>query len=288
MDMMSVIKKPSDAGLKQVFIPLDKLKQSEINQKVYIVDDCLKDSIVDVGLMQPLTVVKLDDGTYEITSGNRRYKSMKSLVKKNPLFKYKWQGDENNLVDPIRVGLPCNIANIKDDSDKLVKIIVSNKARVLDNLEQYRSVIELEKVYKELKKSREIAHGDGSKREWIANIANVSARTVTNILADEWLVNSKNVSKIEEAGSYSKWNENRKFNNKSSKQKIDPCRRDREIKKLQGIKKYYSNFKEGSLNLNDFTKVRSEGIDTVIEIMNALGINANALAKMVEEIKNKK
>ena len=84
---------------KLVFIPIDKLVPNRNNSSELFVDDSLKESIKQIGLNVPLDVIELDDGRYEISSGERRYTAFLSLLKEDPEFRYLWKG--NQTISPV-------------------------------------------------------------------------------------------------------------------------------------------------------------------------------------------
>ena len=65
---------------KLIFIPIKQLVPNEKNRDELFVDDSLKESIRQIGLNVPLDVIELEDGRYEITSGERRYTAFLSLT----------------------------------------------------------------------------------------------------------------------------------------------------------------------------------------------------------------
>ena len=64
---------------KLVFIPISQLVPNTMNSKELSIDDSLKESIKEIGLNVPLDVIEMDDGRYEISSGERRYTAIKYL-----------------------------------------------------------------------------------------------------------------------------------------------------------------------------------------------------------------
>lgn len=266
---------------KQVFISIDKLIPSKKNEQILIVDDGLKDTIQDDGLLTPLLVMRKDNNQYEIISGNRRYTSIKSLMKDNPNFKYKWKGSV--LRDPKEDGLPCNVVENLNDIEKTLIIIGANKVRDYDKLELYRSVLELRDVYNALKQQNKIRYGDGGIAEWLAARLPISARTISDILSDRWLINSNNYSNIVNEGSYEKYSKSftekalneGKANSESSSPKLSKY--DKEFKKLESIENYYSKFNNEGLENRQFDDLKKYATNVIISIMDALDVSRNDL-----------
>lgn len=96
------------------YIEYDKLKPNPVNTKYYKTDDIevLADSILDKGLIQPLTVVSDGDGTYTIISGHRRYLAIKFI-------------NDNVLSDKFK-SVPSIIRDIKTELEKEELLIDGN------------------------------------------------------------------------------------------------------------------------------------------------------------------
>lgn len=96
------------------YIEYDKLKPNPVNTKYYKTDDIevLADSILDKGLIQPLTVVSDGDGTYTIISGHRRYLAIKFI-------------NDNDLSDKFK-SVPSIIRDIKTELEKEELLIDGN------------------------------------------------------------------------------------------------------------------------------------------------------------------
>lgn len=96
------------------YIEYDKLKPNPVNTKYYKTDDIevLADSILDKGLIQPLTVVSDGDGTYTIISGHRRYLAIKFI-------------NDNKLSDKFK-SVPSIIRDIKTELEKEELLIDGN------------------------------------------------------------------------------------------------------------------------------------------------------------------
>ena len=91
-------------------IALDKILQAD-NSRSKIKSSTLVDlmhSIKESGLLQPIGVVELEDGTYELVYGNRRYSACKKLG-----MKY----------------IPCVIGDYDEEADVLIANLVENLHR---------------------------------------------------------------------------------------------------------------------------------------------------------------
>ena len=263
---------------KQVFISIKDLIPSKKNEKILIVDDGLKETIQDDGLLTPLLVMRKDSNKYEIISGNRRYTSIKSLMKADPNFKYKWKGAA--LRDPVSDGLPCNVVNTLSDVDKTLMIIGANKVRDYDKLEQYRSVLELKNVYEKLKDEGRIKYGDGRITEWLAARLPLSSRTISDILSDKWIINSNNYADVVDAGSFEKYNkksDNSVSSNKHTQDQPKLSKYDKEWKFLTNIENHYNKFNEDDYENYQLEEMKKYAIDVIGGLMDALNISGKEL-----------
>lgn len=188
----------SDREKKQSFIPFNKLVESEENSKIYIVKPDLVDTIKEHGLRESFTVRRLNDGKFEILSGNRRYVSFKKILDEDPDFRYLWvQG--NKYYSPLTDGIPCKIIENELGNDEATEItLTSNKHRDYDKLEIYRVVMKWKEYY-----SKE--GFEGRLNEKIAENAPVSARTIADILTNKWIINNQNFAEVEECGSWEEY-----------------------------------------------------------------------------------
>lgn len=185
---------------KQTMISINDLVPSKLNAKIFIVRDDLKESIKELGLLESFTVKRLPNGKYEVLSGNRRFTSLKALVKKDPDFKYKWvQGDNTVYYSPLTDGIPCKIVeNDLSKADEMKIILGSNDHRKYDKLDIYNCVMEWKNLYKE-------EGYEGKLNERIAENSPVESRTIADILADNWLISSKNYKDVSKCGSYEQY-----------------------------------------------------------------------------------
>jgi len=141
------------------FIPLDNLIPSAMNK--YSVADVaeLKASIELIGLMQNLTVRRIEDmNLYEIISGHRRFKALQELH----------AGDYT---------VPCNVVKTADDVEAELRLILANStSRDLTDYERTYQAGRLKELLAEYEKNG--LKITGRKREIVAELLNVSPAQV--------------------------------------------------------------------------------------------------------------
>lgn len=91
----------------------------------------LSESIKENGLMHNLVVRKLEDGNYEILSGERRYSALKLLGYKK---------------------VPCQVKDISELDGEILLIQANSKQRELTHIEKMKGIERLKELYK-LKKA---------------------------------------------------------------------------------------------------------------------------------------
>ena len=258
---------------KLVFIPIGKLVPNRNNSSELFVDDSLKESIKQIGLNVPLDVIELDDGRYEISSGERRYTAFLSLLKEDPEFRYLWKG--NQTISPVEKGIPCTV-NRRDMSEEdrdLVRLI-GNKSRDYDPLELYNLFLTANNAYEGKKKKNEIAWGDGRKVEWLSDYLSISPRTIQKMIEDSWIINSKNFRDVRKAGSYSSYVEKKK-DSEDKPAGVTDDNFNKEFAFLDRIQKHHSRMDFDKLNINEwqFDDLRKNAILTVQSIMEKYGLS---------------
>ena len=258
---------------KLVFIPIEKLVPNRNNSSELFVDDSLKESIKQIGLNVPLDVIELDDGRYEISSGERRYTAFLSLLKEDPEFRYLWKG--NQTISPVEKGIPCTV-NRRDMSEEdrdLVRLI-GNKSRDYDPLELYNLFLTANNAYEGKKKKNEIAWGDGRKVEWLSDYLSISPRTIQKMIEDSWIINSKNLRDVRKAGSYSSYVEKKK-DSEDKPAGVTDDNFNKEFAFLDRIQKHHSRMDFDKLNINEwqFDDLRKNAILTVQSIMEKYGLS---------------
>ena len=262
---------------KLVFIPIDRLVPNERNGSELFVDDSLKESIREIGLNVPLDVIELDDGRYEISSGERRYTAFLSLLKEDPEFRYLWKG--NQTISPVEKGIPCTV-NRRDMSEEdrdLIRLI-GNKARDYDPLELYNLFLTANKAYEGKKKKNQIVWGDGRKVEWLADYLSISPRTIQKMLEDSWIISNKNIRDVRKAGSYSAYVE-KKRESKDGLSSITDDNFNKEFKFLDRIQSHHEKIDFEKLNINEwqFEDLRKNALLTVQSIMERYGLSKKDL-----------
>ena len=262
---------------KLVFIPIDKLVPNRNNSSELFVDDSLKESIKQIGLNVPLDVIELDDGRYEISSGERRYTAFLSLLKEDPEFRYLWKG--NQTISPVEKGIPCTV-NRRDMSEEdrdLVRLI-GNKSRDYDPLELYNLFLTADRAYEGKKKKNQITWGDGRKVEWLSDYLSISPRTIQKMIEDSWIINSKNLREVRKAGSYSAYVE-KKRESKDGLPNIADDNFNKEFKFLDRIQAHHEKIDFEKLNINEwqFDDLRKNAISTIGAIMQKYGLSKKDL-----------
>ena len=259
---------------KLVFIPIGQLVPNEKNSDELFVDDSLKESIRDIGLNVPLDVIELDNGKFEITSGERRYTAFLSLLNENPYFRYQWKGKQ--LISPVEKGLPCTV-NRRDlsEEDKDLIRLIGNKAREYDPLELYNLFKVADKAYEAKKKKNQIGWGDGRKVDWLAEYLSISARTIQKMLDDTWIINSSNIAAVRKAGSYSKFQMTAKEKENSKKSGKDNDVFSREFSYLDKVQRHQEKLDFEKMGLREYQieDLRKNAILTVQTIMEKYGLN---------------
>ena len=151
-----------DSGNNLKTISVDELMENEINKEVFREMneeefERLKNSISDVGLLQPLSVVKTDKG-YKLIAGHQRLKALKELGINTA---------------------PVLILNYKDETDGHVALVHANlAARQLNEIDLARAIAYEKNLLKEKKKSGEFK-GDINKT--VADSLNLSKETLKRV-----------------------------------------------------------------------------------------------------------
>ena len=121
-------------------IHIDKLIPSEKN--FYSVDDVeeIKDSILLIGLQQPLVVKRIDEtDTYMVAIGHRRLKAFKQLV------------EEGNAEYEL---IPCIVETEIDEIKNELRLIFANStARILSDYEKTHQTIRIKELLSALKQN---------------------------------------------------------------------------------------------------------------------------------------
>lgn len=156
------------------YIPYDKLRVDAANiysrNPEYIHD--LAESIEDIGLQQPLVVVKASDDVYDILAGQCRYLAIKEMID---------NGKDTYMNVPCHeVDLDGIKLDISNDLKKEYIIASTNAVREKTDRDRLLDVEKLGKVYAALK--REEKKAVGRQRDFIAQATGMAPRTVQNLM----------------------------------------------------------------------------------------------------------
>lgn len=159
------VKKANEIEAKNNFnVQYIDIKDIERNKKNFyeIVNvDELAEDIKMNGLNHNLVVRKLDNGKYELISGERRYTALTQLVE---------QGNE------IFALAPCKVIEANDIDSEIILIQANAQTRELTEIEKLEQVKRLTELYKTKKKNGEKV--PGKIREIIANDLKLSSTQV--------------------------------------------------------------------------------------------------------------
>ena len=159
------VKKANEIEAKNNFnVQYIDIKDIERNKKNFyeIVNvDELAEDIKMNGLNHNLVVRKLDNGKYELISGERRYTALTQLVE---------QGNE------IFALVPCKVIEANDIDSEIILIQANAQTRELTEIEKLEQVKRLTELYKTKKKNGEKV--PGKIREIIANDLKLSQTQV--------------------------------------------------------------------------------------------------------------
>ncbi len=124
-DSENAIESVHDKNADQVIgniidLPIDKIRANPFQPRTHFNDEALKElstSILELGIIQPVTVRKIKDGNFELVSGERRYKASKIAGLKSIPAYVRLANDQESLemalveniqredLDPIEIGL---------------------------------------------------------------------------------------------------------------------------------------------------------------------------------------
>lgn len=258
---------------KLVFIPISQLVPNTMNSKELSIDDSLKESIREIGLNVPLDVIEMDDGRYEISSGERRYTAFLSLLEEDPNFTYLWKG--NGRISPVSKGIPCTVnrRELSGEDRDLIRLI-GNKARDYDPLEQYNLFLTANQAYESKKEKGEISRGEGRKREWLADYLSISERTIQKMLDDSWIISSRNYSDVRKAGSFSAYSDQKTSDKEKKPSDIGMDSFNREYMFLDKIQSHHEKLNLEKMGLREYQiqDLRNNAMETIKSIMERYGI----------------
>ena len=148
-------------NFKIEYINIDRIRRNEKNFYEIVDIEALAEDIKLNGLNHNLVVRKLDNGKYELISGERRYTALSKLVNEG--------NKEFNLV-------PCKVIESNDIDSEIILIQANAQSRELTEVEKLTQVERLQELYKIKKKNGEKV--PGKIRDIIANDLNLSATQV--------------------------------------------------------------------------------------------------------------
>ena len=173
------------------YIDIDKLKVNNKNFYPIIDIETLAEDISINGLNHNLVIRPIEDGFYEIISGERRYSALKSLVDK---------GDNKYSK------VPCKIVNLNDVDSEITLIQANAQTRELSDADKLKQIERLTELYKEKKKNGEkvtnirklvskdigLSEGQVAKYSTVSNNLIPELRTILDedVQADIRLINS--------------------------------------------------------------------------------------------------
>lgn len=149
-------------NFKVEYIDINDIKRNEKNFYEIVNVDELAEDIKMNGLNHNLVVRKLENGTYELISGERRYTALNKLVQEG-----------NNLFALV----PCKVIEANDIDAEIILIQANAQTRELTDLEKLEQVKRLTELYKTKKANGE--NIPGRIRNMIANDLNLSATQVS-------------------------------------------------------------------------------------------------------------
>jgi len=156
---------------KTSYLPVGNIVENELNDG-FSMDDIeeLKTSIKDVGLQQPLVVMR-DGDNFKILSGHRRYRACCELVA---------EGDEKYKLIPCIIRELDKIDSPLDNETKEIYIHATTNAeiRICTASDRIKIMGELSLVYDKLKASGNV---NGKRRDFIADKLGVSPSTVQSL-----------------------------------------------------------------------------------------------------------
>ena len=161
---------------KVVYLDLDDIKQYEWN--IWTPDDReiehRMENIQEVGLLQPLLVMKTEEGNM-LNSGHKRYLAIQKLTEKG--ISYKYMGKE------LFGQVPCQFINDFADEELFDLIAICSNAHHPDSKQEKREKVwRLHKLYQTLVERNK--KPEGREREWISSMTGISDGTVKTLLAE--------------------------------------------------------------------------------------------------------
>lgn len=215
--------------------------------------DELKETIRRKGLLNDL-IVKEFNGKFKLIGGERRYRATVELINEG----------EERLED-----IPCHVIPVENEVDERLLILMDNLSNRSTISKDLRMMVieELDQLWKLL--GEQGNQPSGTKRDWIASMLGISART-----AQYYLTASKDEEMVEKikSGNAASTIVNEVKKKEKEDKKLQP---DVVFKKLQGIDKYLNNL--------DFDEVFNRcNVDEIQKIKAQL----NNIYSIISEIRN--
>ncbi|HAT4093267.1 TPA: ParB N-terminal domain-containing protein [Clostridium perfringens] len=148
-------------NFKVEYIDIENIKRNEKNFYDIVDVEELAEDIKLNGLNHNLVVRKLDNGQFELISGERRYTALSKLVK------------EGNKTFAL---VPCKVIEVNDTDAEIILIQANAQTRELTEVEKLKQVQRLKELYKDKKAKGEKV--PGKIREIIANDLKLSPTQV--------------------------------------------------------------------------------------------------------------
>ncbi len=149
-------------NFKVEYIDINDIRRNEKNFYEIVNVDELAEDIKMNGLNHNLVVRQLENGTYELISGERRYTALNKLVQEgNELFAL----------------VPCKVIEANDIDAEIILIQANAQTRELTEIEKLEQVKRLKELYNTKKANGE--NIPGKIRNLIANDLNLSATQVS-------------------------------------------------------------------------------------------------------------
>lgn len=138
----------------RVMVDLESLVPDERNErKVFRRIDELAATIKAVGIIDPPTVVPMEDGRYKITTGERRYRAAKQAGLKQ---------------------IPVIIGDAEEEKVRRAKSLISNIQREdLSALELAQALLEMKEENPEVKTNRDLAGRIGKSEQWVGQMLKI-------------------------------------------------------------------------------------------------------------------
>ncbi|MDQ0149666.1 ParB N-terminal domain-containing protein [Eubacterium multiforme] len=148
-------------NFKMQYIDINNINRSKKNFYEIINIDELAEDIKLNGLNHNLVVRKLDNGQFELLSGERRYTALTKLVN---------EGNETFAL------VPCKVVNVNDTDAEIILIQSNAQTRELSDIEKLKQIERLKELYNDKKKNGEKI--PGKIRDIIANDLKLSPTQV--------------------------------------------------------------------------------------------------------------